>query len=98
MSRTTQFVCSLAFMLVLCGFADAQTTANVIFKVAVVDKNLNLKNVPKFPLVVRKTDDSAFVEQRISTSVEGVANVALAAGSYTVSSEKPLEFAEKSFV
>lgn len=98
MSRTTQFVCSLAFMLVLCGFTDAQTTANVIFKVSVVDKNLNLKNVPKFPLVVRKTDDSAFVEQRISTSVEGAANAALPAGSYTVSSEKPLEFEEKSFV
>jgi S1-C subfamily serine protease len=85
-------------MLVLCGFADAQTTANVIFKVAVVDKTLNLKNVPKFPLVLRKTDDSAFVEQRISTSVEGTANAALPAGSYTVSSEKPLEFEEKSFV
>jgi S1-C subfamily serine protease len=85
-------------MLVLCGFADAQTTANVIFKVAVVDKNLNLKNVPKFPLVVRKADDSSFVEQRISTSIEGVANTALPAGSYTVSSEKPLEFEEKSFV
>ncbi|HEX8265127.1 MAG TPA: serine protease [Pyrinomonadaceae bacterium] len=98
MSRTTQFVCSLAFMLVLCGFADAQTTANVIFKVAVVDKTLNLKNVPKFPLVLRKTDDSAFVEQRISTSVEGAATAALPAGSYTVSSEKPLEFEEKSFV
>jgi S1-C subfamily serine protease len=85
-------------MLVLCGFADAQTTANVIFKVAVVDKTLNLKNVPKFPLVLRKTDDSAFVEQRISTSVEGAATAALPAGSYTVSSEKPLEFEEKSFV
>jgi S1-C subfamily serine protease len=85
-------------MLVLCGFAEAQTTANVIFKVAVVDKNLNLKNVPKFPLVLRKTDDSAFVEQRISTSVEGAANAALPVGSYTVSSEKPLEFEEKSFV
>lgn len=98
MSRTTQFVCSLAFMLVLCGFTNAQTTANVIFKVSVVDKNLNLKNVPKFPLVVRKTDDSAFVEQRISTSVEGVATAALPMGSYTVNSEKPLEFEEKSFV
>jgi len=98
MSRTTQFVCSLAFMLVLCGFADAQTTANIIFKVSVVDKNLNLKNVPKFPLVLRKTDDSVFVEQRISTSVEGAATAALPTGSYTVSSEKPLEFEEKSFV
>jgi S1-C subfamily serine protease len=85
-------------MLVLCGFIHAQTTANVIFKVAVVDKNLNLKNVPKFPLVIRKTDDSAFVEQRISTSVEGAANAALSTGSYIVSSEKPLEFEEKSFV
>jgi S1-C subfamily serine protease len=85
-------------MIVLCGFADAQTTANVIFKVAVVDKTLNLKNVPKFPLVLRKTDDSAFVEQRISTSVEGAATAALPTGSYTVSSEKPLEFEEKSFV
>lgn len=98
MSRTTQLVCSLAFALCLCGFASAQTTANVIFKVSVVDKNLNLKNVPKFPLVIRKTDDSAFVEQRISTSVEGVANAALSAGNYTVNSEKALEFEEKSFV
>ncbi|HYP51438.1 MAG TPA: serine protease, partial [Pyrinomonadaceae bacterium] len=41
---------------------------------------------------------STFVEQRISTSVEGAVNAALPTGSYTVSSEKPLEFEEKSFV
>ena len=96
MFRTTQFVCSLAFLLVLSAFASAQT-ANVNFKVTVVDKNLNLKNVPKFPLIVKRTDAAGFVEQRVSTSAEGSANVSLQPGSYIVSSEKPLEFEERSF-
>jgi S1-C subfamily serine protease len=75
----------------------AQATDNVAFKVAVVDKALSLRNVPKFVLLVSKPDDAGFVERRISTSVDGTVSVSLPPGTYAVCSERPLEFENKTF-
>ncbi len=88
----------LIFVIILSTFVFGQNVENVTLKITIVDKNLNLKIVPKFALIVRKTDDSAFAEQRISTSFEGAATIFLTAGNYVVRSEKPLEFEDKSFV
>lgn len=89
--------CLFASLFVLTIVVDGQTVENVALKVTVVDENLNLKNVPKFALVIRKANDSTFAEQKISTSFEGVATLSLPSGEYTVHSEKPLDFKEKSF-
>lgn len=96
--KTVGFVCLLALVCALPVFAPAQTAENVKLKVRVVDKNLNLKNVPKFTLVVQKQNDAAFGEQKITTSFEGESELLLPAGDYVVRSEKPLEFEGKSFV
>jgi S1-C subfamily serine protease len=96
--RLANFICLLAFFYALSMPALAQVKDNVTIKVAVVDKNLNLKNVPKLALVVRKTDNAAFAEQKIATSFEGAATLLLPAGSYTVWSDAPLAFEDKNFL
>jgi len=84
-------------ILVLTVAAFGQTSENVTFRVAVIDENLNSKNVPKFALIVQKANDPSFAERRISTSFDGVAALFLPAGEYSVRSEMPLAFKEKSF-
>lgn len=97
-TKTANFVCLLAAMFVLPTFIFAQAAENVTLRVAVVDKDLNLKNVPKFALVVQKQNDPAFAEQKISTSFDGIATLTLPAGDYVARSEKSLDFEDKSFV
>lgn len=87
----------LAVVFILSNFAFGQAAENVTLKVAIVDKNLNLKNVPKFALVVQKTNDAAFAERRVSTSFDGTVSLRLPAGDYIARSEKPLEFEDKSY-
>lgn len=92
----TKLALLTALYLVLSAAGIAQPSENAIFKVAVVDKALNLKNVPKFVLVVRKSNDPTFSERRISTSFDGSAALSLPPGDYVVISEKPLFFEESS--
>ena len=95
--KSANFVCLLAFVFVFSNFVFGQAKENVTLKVTIVDKSLNLRNVPKFALVLQKSNDAAFAERKISTSFEGTATVFLPAGDYVVRSEKPLEFEDKSF-
>lgn len=75
----------------------AQSTSNITFKITVVDKDLNLKNVPKFALVIRSTAERTLFERRIATSFEGTASISLPSGQYVVISENALAFEGKSF-
>jgi S1-C subfamily serine protease len=75
----------------------AQTPENVILKVSLVDSDLNLKNVPKFALVLRKLDDPASSDIRVTTSADGHAVISLLPGKYTIASEQPLLFQNRSF-
>ena len=98
----TRAISALGFVLFMASFVPAQAPANVTFKVAVVDKNLNLKNVPKFALITQKQGETNLNEasnslQRVSTSLDGTASVSLGAGNYVVRSEKPLEFEDRTF-
>ncbi|MFN2412622.1 MAG: trypsin-like peptidase domain-containing protein, partial [Pyrinomonadaceae bacterium] len=93
----TRFVLLLIFAAAFALPTLAQTTENVKIKVSVVDKDLNLKNVPKFSLIVSKTNKPGFTTRKISTSVDGIAALVLADGEYTVVSEKPLGFENRSF-
>ncbi|HEX6125219.1 MAG TPA: serine protease [Pyrinomonadaceae bacterium] len=86
---------SLAFLLTLP--ISAQLPENVTFKVTVVDSDLNLKNVPKFSLVIRKPGEPGFSEMRITTSSDGQAVLSLPAGNYVVVAERPLIFQTRSF-
>ncbi len=53
----TKYVLLLAVAILCVATAYSQSRDNVSLKVAVVDKGLNLKNVPKFVLIVRKAND-----------------------------------------
>lgn len=93
----TKFVLLFAFATFLNLAVCAQSTGNAVFKVTVVDNSLNLKNVPKFSLSVKKAGDAAYQENKISTSAEGVATISLPPGSYEIASEKPLVFENRNF-
>jgi S1-C subfamily serine protease len=93
----TSFVLLFAFIVVLAVSVCAQSSENVTFKVTVVDSGLSLKNVPKFPLVIRKTGERESAESKVSTSAVGVATVSLQPGNYVVASEKPLAFESRNF-
>lgn len=93
----TKYVLLLTVVILFVSAAYSQSRDNVSFKVAVVDKGLNLKNVPKFVLVVRKATDSAFADQTVSTSFDGSVTLSLAPGDYTVVSEKEVVFEDRTF-
>lgn len=96
--KAANFICLFVFAFIFSVSVSAQTAQeNVTLKVTIVDKNLNLKNVPKFTLIVQKPDDASFTERRVATSFEGTAALFLPAGNYIVRTETPLSFEEKSF-
>lgn len=97
LSRISRSVCLALFVLVFHLLSMAQEADNVIFKVAVVDKGLALRNVPKFVLLVSKESDPAFAERRISSAADGTASISLTPGVYVVRSERPLEFENRTF-
>lgn len=93
----TKFVLLLAVAFICVSSANAQSRDNVSFKVALVDKGLNLKNVPKLGLLIRKENDTAFGERRISTSFDGSATIELPPGNYTVASENGTTLEDRTF-
>ena len=93
----TKSVLLLIVVAALAASVYSQTAANVTFKVTVIDKDLNLKNVPKFALAVRKADSPDLIERKVSTSFDGRAAVTLPPGDYVVRSETPLDFGNRWF-
>lgn len=87
------------FVLSVLGFLPAysQSTGSIKFEVTVVDKELNVRPVPKFALVVRKPADPGFPETRITTSTDGAATISLPPGFYVVASADPLPFQNRVF-
>jgi len=87
----TKFVPAFLAIFIAVFSVQAQDVHNVTLKVAVVDKDLNVKNVPKFLLTVAKKEN-AFAEWKIATGFDGVAMLTLPAGEYVVRSSEPLQF------
>ena len=87
----TKFVPAFLAILIAVFSVQAQDVSNVTLKVAVVDKDLNVKNVPKFLLTVAKKGN-AFAEWKIATGFDGVAMMTLPAGEYVVRSNEALQF------
>lgn len=82
--------------------AVAQSAPKVSVKVALVDRDLNVKPVPKQVLLVQKlgadgAPDTSAPAQELTTSFDGAATLALAPGSYRISAQKPVEFDGKSY-
>jgi hypothetical protein len=92
----------LLVCLLLAAAAFAQSASKVSVKVALVDRDLNVKPVPKQVLLVQKlgedgAPDPSAPAQELTTSFEGTATLALAAGSYQLTAQKPVEFDGKSY-
>jgi S1-C subfamily serine protease len=92
---------ALACLLLVVAVA-AQSASKVSLKVALVDRDLNVKPVPKQVLLVQKlgadgAPDASAPAQELTTSFDGAATLALTPGSYQVSAQKPVEFDGKSY-
>lgn len=90
-----KLVLPAVFLAFLAFSSYGQAPGNVAIKVAVVDDALNLKSVPKFPMVVR-LENADGPDVKLSTSADGGATLALAPGRYVIASEKALEFQGRS--
>jgi hypothetical protein len=83
--------------------ARAQSASKVSVKVALVDRDLNVKPVPKQVLLVQKlsadaaTPDANVPAQELTTAFDGTATLALAPGHYQISAQKPVEFDGKTY-
>lgn len=87
--------------LLFAATALAQEARKVTIKVALVDKELNVKPVPKFALTLQKvavgeTPDAA-APVTVMTGFDGTAATTLAPGSYVIKSDKAIEFDGKSY-
>jgi S1-C subfamily serine protease len=88
--------------LLLVAAVAAQSASKVSVKVALVDRDLNVKPVPKQVLLVQKlgadgAPDASAPAQELTTSFDGAATLALPPGSYRISAQKPVEFDGKSY-
>ncbi|HEX8128583.1 MAG TPA: serine protease [Pyrinomonadaceae bacterium] len=95
--------CAAALVcLLLVAAVVAQSASKVSVKVALVDRDLNVKPVPKQVLLVQRlgadgAPDASAPAQELTTSFDGTATLALAPGSYQLSAQKPVEFDGKSY-
>lgn len=94
----TLFVLLLTLSILLIQTAaQAQSHENVTFKLSVVDSDLKVRSVPKFALIVRPLGRTVSPETRVVTDTEGRATASLVPGYYSVGSEQPLTFQNRSF-
>lgn len=79
-----------------CSLAPAQEqNAKLTIKAALVDKDLNVKPVPKLVLSLRSTQGGTVINA--VTGFNGTAEVKLPAGQYHVTSAQPVEFQGKKY-
>lgn len=69
----------------------AQTRPALHVSVLLVDTDLNVKPVPRHALVGRRTA-AGTTPQRIVTGLDGKVDVSLEPGTYTIASERAVEF------
>ena len=82
---------SAAFLLAV---SAPQQPGTLRIRVTVVDANQQLRPVPRHALLISVNPTSA-APQRVVTAIDGVAEVRLRAGNYTIESEEPLIFQGK---
>ncbi len=85
-----------ATLLSALGLVEAQTEpCSLKVNAQLVDKNLNLKPVPKLKLSIREV--TATRSLQASTGFDGTTELSLGCGTYLVRSDAPLEFEGKQF-
>jgi Trypsin-like peptidase domain len=88
------------FFAVLLGLiaaaASVQQPAVLKIKITIVDTDGHVRPVPRHALLISDNPVSA-APQRVVTSIDGVADVRLAPGNYTIESDEPLIFQGKAY-
>src|SRR5437879_5121256 len=73
-------------------------SVRLTIRAMVIDRDLNVKPLPKFVFVVHAADPgSSTVPSSITTGLDGSAETVLAPGRYQIVSAKPLIFESKQF-
>ena len=95
--RKMAFWAGAFFLLPGCVFAQ-EPAVHLKVRVVLIDKELNLKPVPKFSFSLQKQPaDAAAQPILLKTSLEGVAEANLPAGHYQLRTPEPVEFQGKKF-
>src|ERR1022692_3135538 len=76
--------------------AEAAIPLRLILRAALVDKELNVKPVPRFALKIYRMEQPSSATE-VRTTLDGTAEVSLPAGSYRVESVRPLAYQGKSY-
>jgi hypothetical protein len=88
--------CRVAILLGFLATAAAAQNVKVKLRAALYDRDLNLKPIPH--LLVKLTPaDPAAKPVTVQTSLDGIAEVELPPGKYSVVTEKPVELFDKSY-
>jgi S1-C subfamily serine protease len=75
-----------------------QSLVKLTIKAMIVDRDLNVKPLPKYVFSVQATEDQSAAEvQTLTTKVDGTLEAQVAPGRYRVASVKPLNFEGKQY-
>ncbi len=87
----------LAILVMMASHTDAAQLRGVLhITVALVDGNQQVTPVPRYALLISDNPPSA-IPRRVLTSLEGVVDVRLAPGTYTVESDQPVALEGKAY-
>ena len=76
--------------------AEATPPLRLTLRAALVDKDLNVKPVPRFALRIYRIEEPGSASE-VRTTLDGTAEVDLPAGNYQVESARPLAYQGKSY-
>jgi S1-C subfamily serine protease len=76
---------------------EAATPLRLILRVALIDKELNVKAVPRFALRIYQVEQQPGSATEVRTTLDGTAEVNVSAGDYRVESVQPLAYQGKSY-
>ncbi len=84
-----------AFSLAFAQNTAPSTNLKVKIRAALFDRDLNLKPVPRLALTLRNAVNSAVPAVPIQTTLEGIAEIEVPAGTYRLTTDKPAELFSK---
>lgn len=91
-----RLVPAFLFLLLSISLVQGQTPQTaaplkIKIRVALFDRDLNLKPVPRLALTLRSTDSPAATAVPVQTTLDGIAEAQIPAGTYHLATEKPAE-------
>ncbi len=88
----------LGVVLATCAAAQTPTPVKVKIRVALYDRDLNLKPVPRLPITFRNLGAPQSAPVAAQTTLDGIAETELIPGKYRVSTDRPAELFGKTYL